>query len=162
MADVLDINEAGELDVDEEESVLRLKDKVTKRKGRGFGEGLSSREKGRHYESVESGDGNDTTGPQKSVEGWILFVTSVHEEASDEDLNEKFSEFGTIKNISLNLDRRTGFLKGYALIEYGTFEEADSARQQMNGAEILGQTIGVDWCFVKGPKKGKKSGKRRH
>lgn len=163
MADVLDINDAVDIDVDDEgeQSVLRLKDKVIKRKGRGFGPGESrEHEKIRGYESIDAGDHGDEPGPQKSVEGWILFVTSVHEEANEDDLNEKFSEFGTIKNISINLDRRTGFLKGYALIEYGTYEEASGAREALNGSSMLGQTIGVDWCFVKGAKKSKKRSKR--
>ncbi|XP_018331526.1 RNA-binding protein 8A-like isoform X2 [Agrilus planipennis] len=156
MADVLDINDSVDLDVEDEgeQGVLKLKDKVLRRKGRGFGAGESrEHEKIRGYESVDNGDTGDETGPQKSVEGWILFVTSVHEEASEEDLNEKFSEFGTIKNIALNLDRRTGFLKGYALVEYGTFEEANAAREALDRSDFLGQTIGVDWCFVKGSKK---------
>lgn len=56
--------------------------------------------------------------PSKAIEGWTIFVTGIHEEATEEDLKEVFSEYGHITYFSLNLDRRTGFIKVNIIISF--------------------------------------------
>jgi len=99
------------------------------------------------FESLE--DDREGDGPARSVEGYVIIVTNVHEEIQEDDVFETFSEYGEIKNLHLNLDRRTGFVKGYCFIEYGTVREAQEAISQMNGGTLVDQAIAVDWAFSK-------------
>lgn len=133
----------------------RLRSKVApvkKQKGRGFkserDEDAAQPYAAGRYESLGSSGG---AGPQKSVEGWVIFVTNINEEAQEDDVTEAFAEFGDIKNVYLNLDRRTGYVKGYALVEYATRAEAQAAIDGMDGQELLTQNVSVTWAFQTGP-----------
>ena len=51
----------------------------------------------------------------------------------------------------MNLDRRTGYAKGYAFLEYETLKEAKKAVEEMNGQMVLGEAVKVDFAFKKTP-----------
>jgi RNA-binding protein 8A len=125
-------------DHDDDDAINQVKSNVRHRKGRGFNE-QSDRL------AMQTGDYDTVTADND--------ITNVHEEAQEDNMYDLFREYGNIKNMHLNLDRRTGYAKGYALVEYETFKEAKEALEGINGQDLLGHTLHVDWAFVKGPLK---------
>ncbi|KAL7675180.1 hypothetical protein ACOME3_001445 [Neoechinorhynchus agilis] len=149
----MEISESG----GEDSELTLLKRNALQRKGRGFHQ-PSGREQVRddEFERGQSDDDDeaavtDDCPAQRSVEGWIVFVRNVHEEATEEHVRDVFRDFGKLKNLHLNIDRRTGFIKGYAMIEYEKYTEARRAISQIDGTEFLGRIIRVDWAFRRNP-----------
>jgi RNA-binding protein 8A len=147
-------------------TVGRASDEASRRtKGRGFQPAQKDVDMAEDRYSGAGGrfevlDDEGKSGPLRSVEGWIIFITGVHEEASEDDILDKFNEFGEVKSLQLPLDRRTGFVKGYALVEYETKEEADAAIKEMNGGMFMEKTLTVDWAFNRAPGGGAAGGAR--
>uniref|UniRef100_A0A7E4VYE0 RNA-binding protein 8A n=1 Tax=Panagrellus redivivus TaxID=6233 RepID=A0A7E4VYE0_PANRE len=143
------IPQEEDVEMESGDELEELRNTTTRKRGRGLDE-PTSKNQIRGYDSLAD-DGRG--GPQRSVEGWIIFASNVHEEANEDDLKDKLSEYGNVKNLHFNLDRRTGYAKGYAIVQYETEKEAEAAIKGLDGQEFLGQNLTVDWCFVKGKSK---------
>ncbi|CAG8489240.1 9104_t:CDS:2 [Funneliformis mosseae] len=100
---------------------------------------------GDKYEQFESAVDEDATvgRAHRSVEGWIVLVVGLHEETTEDGITDKFADYGEIKNLHLNLDRRT--------VEYETFKEAKTAIDAVNGTKLLGSTLHCDFAFIRAP-----------
>jgi RNA-binding protein 8A len=73
------------------------------------------------FETLE----HQSAGPYiKSVDGYVLMVTGLNSETTEDELYDAFSDCGKVKNLSLILDRKTGYAKGYALVEFESKNEA--------------------------------------
>ncbi|GMF29769.1 unnamed protein product [Phytophthora lilii] len=155
MADEVDYESDTAMAVEEEEEEEKPQTKRSdgRRVVKGRGAGSAAMDAARYpaesgvFEKLKPAADHSTA--LRSVEGWILFVTGVHEEAQEEDVMDAFGEDAQVKDLHLNLDRRSGFVKGYALVEFEHFEDAKAAMERMDGQEILGSTIHVDWAFRK-------------
>ncbi|CAE8621130.1 unnamed protein product [Polarella glacialis] len=155
------------MDVDYDEEVPAEEGaKPSGRRIKGRGTEGDDRYAGKAGQFESLADNDDGTGPARSIEGttccsepvspstenclsWVVIVSGVHEEAQEDDVFESFSEFGEIKNLHLNLDRRTGFVKGYAFIEYESKAEAETAIKGMDGQALLDSKLAVSWAFSK-------------
>ncbi|GMM34222.1 hypothetical protein DASC09_015470 [Saccharomycopsis crataegensis] len=88
--------------------------------------------------------------PARSIEGYVIIALNVHPEASEDDIIDFFDEFGKVKNVQLNMDRQTGYAKGYALVEYEKLREAETAVDEADNSELLGKRLVVDFAFLEG------------
>lgn len=61
---------------------------------------------------------------------------------------DHFNEYGKVTDVKMNLDHRTGFMKGYAIITFKDYEDAKNAVDTANGSDLLGNIINCDFCYV--------------
>src|SRR6185369_13390145 len=73
-----------------------------------------------------------------------LYVGNLAFQTTSQDLQDLFSQAGTVQSASVMEDRETGRSRGFAFVEMSSEEEATSAIQQFNGKEVSGRALKVN------------------
>jgi RNA recognition motif-containing protein len=73
-----------------------------------------------------------------------IYIGNLSYDALQEDINAIFSEYGTVKQVHLPIDRETGKKRGFGFVEMSTEAEEDAAIADLDGAEWMGRPLRVN------------------
>ena len=76
--------------------------------------------------------------------GKKLYVGNLTWGATNADLEQMFSAFGTVQSAQIIMDRDTGRSKGFGFVEMGSDSEAQAAIQGLHGKDIDGRQLTVN------------------
>lgn len=73
-----------------------------------------------------------------------IYVGNLSFDATQEDINQVFVEYGTVKSVKVPTDRETGRVRGFAFVEMSSDKEEEAAIAALDGAEWMGRTLKVN------------------
>ena len=72
-----------------------------------------------------------------------IYVGNLSFDASEEDLQKAFSEFGQVSSATIVRDRYSGQPRGFGFVEMPDQSAARAAIENLNGKEFLGRSMNV-------------------
>ena len=73
-----------------------------------------------------------------------LYVGNLPYSFRDEDLQQTFSQYGSVGSAKVMMERDTGRSKGFGFVEMGNDAEAQAAIEGMNGQSLGGRSLVVN------------------
>ncbi|HYF18842.1 MAG TPA: RNA-binding protein [Ramlibacter sp.] len=73
-----------------------------------------------------------------------LYVGNLPYSVRDSDLEQAFSQFGSVSSAKVMMERDTGRSKGFGFVEMGSDAEAQAAINGMNGQPLGGRSVVVN------------------
>jgi cold-inducible RNA-binding protein len=89
-----------------------------------------------------------------------LYVGNLSFQTSSSDLQDLFSQAGTVESASVVEDRDTGRSRGFGFVEMATKEEGEAAIAQLNGKEVGGRALTVNEAKPREDRGGSRGGGR--
>jgi RNA recognition motif. (a.k.a. RRM, RBD, or RNP domain) len=76
--------------------------------------------------------------------GSNLFVTGIHPRLSEQDVTRLFDKYGEVESCSIMLDPHTKESRGFGFVKMMTSEQADAAKEGLQGEVIEGRTLSIE------------------
>jgi len=76
--------------------------------------------------------------------GSNLFVTGIHPRLTESDVSRLFEKYGEVENCSIMLDPHTKESRGFGFVKMVTSEQADAAKESLQGEVIEGRTLSIE------------------
>jgi RNA recognition motif-containing protein len=73
-----------------------------------------------------------------------MYVGNLAWSATENDVRDLFSQYGTVTEVSLPTDRETGRPRGFAFVAMETREAMEAATNALNGTEWQGRALTVN------------------
>lgn len=73
-----------------------------------------------------------------------LYVGNLSYSVRDDDLQQRFAEFGSVESAKVMMDRDSGRSKGFGFVEMSTADQAQAAIRGMNGQSVDGRDMVVN------------------
>jgi cold-inducible RNA-binding protein len=86
--------------------------------------------------------------------GKKLYVGNLTYQVSDSDLEQLFSQYGTVQSAQVIQDRDTGRSKGFGFVEMDTEAEAQAAIEALHDQEHNGRRLTVNEAKPREPRSG--------
>ena len=86
--------------------------------------------------------------------GRKLYVGNLGYSVSTSDLEQMFSQHGTVDSAQVIEDRSTGQSKGFGFVEMGSDAEAEAAINALNGQDHGGRALTVNEAKPRAPRSG--------
>ena len=73
-----------------------------------------------------------------------IYIGNLPWSATEAELTEMFTKFGSVASASIVTDRETGRSRGFGFLEMNEAEDADKAIQALDGTELGGRALRVN------------------
>ena len=100
-----------------------------------------------------SADGHHSGPPERNQDdresgarnpGSNLFVTGIHPRLSEAEVSRLFEKYGNVEGCSIMKDPHTQESRGFGFVKMVTAEEADAAKDGLQGENIEGRTLSIE------------------